>query len=106
MYLLCSVISSLICLNLLIIQVMVFDEPLLLLQYGSIGASGVISGLMGIFVIRCYFARLSLSLPILFNPIFSVPVRINRILLIGLFFAGDLAGSADQMVNADVMIDY
>ena len=105
-YFLCSIISSLICLNLLIIQVMVYDEPLLLLQYWSIGASGVISGLMGLFVIRCYFARLSFSLPILFNPLFSVPVRINGILLIGFFFAKDLAGSAEQMVDATVMIDY
>jgi len=105
-YFLCAVISSLVCLNLLVIQVMVFDDPLLLLQYASIGASGVISGLMGIFVIRCYFARLSFSLPILFNPLFSVPVRINGILLIGFFFAKDLAGSAEQMVDATVMIDY
>jgi len=52
------------------------------------------------------FARLSFSLPILFNPIFSVPVRINGIFLIGLFFAGDLAGSAEQMVDATVMVDY
>ena len=105
-YFLCSIISSLICLNLLVIQVMVYDEPLLLLQYWSIGASGVISGLMGLFVIRCYFARLSFSLPILFNPIFSVPVRINGILLIGFFFAGDLAGSVRQMGDIEVMIDY
>ena len=105
-YFLCGIISSLICLNLLIIQVMVYDDPLLLLQYSSIGASGIISGLMGLFVIRCYFARLSFSLPILFNPIFSVPVKINGILLIGFFFAKDLAGSAEQMVDATIMIDY
>ncbi|MBC2732801.1 MAG: rhomboid family intramembrane serine protease [Desulfobacteraceae bacterium] len=105
-YFLCSIISSLICLNLLVIQVMVYDEPLLLLQYWSIGASGVISGLMGLFVIRCYFARLSFSLPILFNPIFSVPVRINGIILIGFFFAKDLAGSVEQMADIEGMIDY
>ncbi|GEM_PF-582397 len=105
-YFLCGIISSLICLNLLIIQVMVYDDPLLLLQYSSIGASGIISGLMGLFVIRCYFARLSFSLPILFNPLFSVPVKINGIVLIGFFFAKDLAGSAEQMADASIMVDY
>jgi tetratricopeptide (TPR) repeat protein len=90
----------------LIIQVMVYDDPLLLLQYSSIGASGIISGLMGLFVIRCYFARLSFSLPILFNPIFSVPVKINGILLIGFFFAKDLAGSVEQMSDIEGVVDY
>ncbi len=105
-YLLCSVLSSLICLNLLIYQIQVYDDPLLILQYGSIGASGAIAGLMGLFVVRCHFAKLSFSLPILFNPLFSYPLRINGILLIGLFFAGDLAGSVVQMHYDDVMIDY
>ena len=105
-YFVCDIISSLICLNLIIIEMTIYDVPLRLHNFHSVGASGAIAGLMGLFVIRCYFARLSFSLPILFNPILSVPVRINGILLIGFFFAKDLAGSAEQMADATVMIDY
>jgi membrane associated rhomboid family serine protease len=105
-YLLCSVISSLIGLNLLLSQIQTFDDPLLLFRCGSLGASGAISGLMGLFVVRCYFDRRSLSLPILFNPLFSRPLQVNGILLIGFFLAMDLAGNVRQMNDLNVTIDY
>ncbi len=100
-----SVISNLISLNLLLDQTHVYDDHRQILEYHSIGASAAIAGLMGLFVVRCHSARLSFSLPILLNSWFPFSLRINGILLIGLFFARDLAGSGIQMHYNTVMID-
>lgn len=105
-YLLCSVISSLIGLNLLIGQVAVNDAPRLILQYHPVGASAAISGLLGLFAVCGHYARPAFTLPILFNPLFSFPMRIGSILLIGLFFAKDLAGSVLQMHYDDALVGY
>jgi membrane associated rhomboid family serine protease len=62
-------------------------------HFRSIGASGAISGVMGVFAVRCYFSRISVGLPFLFLPWLVVPVRVQALALICLFFAMDMAGS-------------
>jgi membrane associated rhomboid family serine protease len=58
--------------------------------YHCWGASGAISGIMGIYAVRCYFKTLLMPLPLLgiFSLLFSVylKVRVNALVLIGLFF--------------------
>jgi membrane associated rhomboid family serine protease len=103
---LCSLVARLVCLNLLISQIQVFDDPQLIFHCGAPGASGAVAGLMGIFVVRCYFARWSFRLPVLFNLPFSRPLQVNGILLIVSFLAMDLAGSVGQIDALTVTVDY
>lgn len=70
-----------------------------------LGASGAIAGIMGIFAVRCYFKSMIFPIPILgiFSLILpiSLKVRLNSLVIIGLFFLSDLSGGIDQMSNAD-----
>jgi membrane associated rhomboid family serine protease/TolA-binding protein len=69
----------------------------------SLGASGAIAGIMGIFAVRCYFKSMIFPIPILgiFSLILpiSLKVRLNSLVIIGLFFLSDLSGGIDQMSN-------
>jgi len=70
-----------------------------------IGASGAISGVMGIFAIRCYFKSMVFPLPILgifslFLPI-SLKVKLNSLVIIGLFFLSDLSGGIGQIAGTN-----
>jgi len=66
----------------------------------GLGASGAIAGVMGIFAVRCYFKSMVFPLPILgiFSLILpiSLKVRLNSLVIIGLFFAMDLSGGIAQ----------
>ncbi len=68
-----------------------------------LGASGAISGIMGIFAVRCYFKSMVFPIPILgiFSLILpiSLKVRLNSLVIIGLFFMADLSGGLDQISN-------
>jgi len=68
-----------------------------------LGASGAIAGIMGIFAVRCYFKSMIFPIPILgiFSLILpiSLKVRLNSLVIIGLFFLADLSGGIDQMSN-------
>jgi len=70
-----------------------------------LGASGAISGIMGIFAVRCYFKSMVFPIPILgiFSLILpiSLKVRLNSLVIIGLFFLGDLSGGVEQMSNVE-----
>jgi membrane associated rhomboid family serine protease len=76
----------------------------LMLQTGrSLGASGAISGLMGLAMVRCYFARISVSIPIfgllgLFLPV-GIRVRVHLLLLVVLYFLLDLLGTVRGVVH-------
>jgi membrane associated rhomboid family serine protease/uncharacterized Tic20 family protein len=68
----------------------------------SLGASGAIAGIMGIFAIRCYFKSMIFSLPIL--GIFSLllplnlKIRLNSLVIVALFFLSDLVGGLGQII--------
>lgn len=70
----------------------------------SLGASGAIAGVMGIFAVRCYFKSMVFPLPILgiFSLILpiSLKVRLNSLVIIGLFFLADLSGSIQQLAGS------
>jgi len=67
----------------------------------ALGASGAIAGIMGIFSVRCYFKSMIFPLPILgiFSLILpiSLKVRLNSLVIIGLFFLADLSGGIGQL---------
>jgi membrane associated rhomboid family serine protease len=74
-------------------------------SFHSLGASGAIAGVMGLFVIRCYFAKVKMAFPIFFIPNISLSLRLQAVLLIGLFFAKDVSGTVNQF-RTDIMINY
>ena len=69
----------------------------------ALGASGAIAGIMGIFAIRCYFKSMVFPLPILgiFSLILpvSLKVRLNSLVIMGLFFLLDLSGGIGQITG-------
>lgn len=69
----------------------------------GLGASGAIAGAMGLFAIRCYFKSMVFPLPILgiFSLILpiSLKVRLNSLVIIGLFFLADLHGGIGQVTG-------
>lgn len=71
-------------------------------QHG-LGASGAIAGVMGVFSVRCYFKTMVFPLPILgvFSLLIplSVKLRINSLVLMGLFFLADLSGGITQITG-------
>ncbi|MCM0083446.1 rhomboid family intramembrane serine protease [Geomonas sp. Red32] len=68
-----------------------------------LGASGAIAGIMGIFAVRCYFKSMIFPVPIMgvFSLIFpiSFKLRLNSLVVIGLFFYSDLAGGLSQIAG-------
>jgi membrane associated rhomboid family serine protease len=94
-----SVLSSLISLNLMVSQVNLLDAPLKLLRYPPAGASGAVSGLMGLSALRYGAAWRSVRGPIRCHPRFSFAVPITTTVLIGLFFVRDLAGHTAPAVH-------
>jgi hypothetical protein len=71
-----------------------------------LGASGSIAGIMRVFAVRCYFKSMVFPLPILgiFSLIFpiSFKVRLNSLVIIGLFFFMDLSGGIGQITGQNV----
>ena len=63
----------------------------------SLGASGAIAGIMGIFAVRCYFKSMTVPIPIVW-PI-SFKFTLNSLVIIGLFFLGDLSKGIEQMAD-------
>lgn len=76
----------------------------------GLGASGAISGVMGVYAIRCYFKSMVFPLPILgiFSLILpiSLKVRLNSLVIIGLFFLADLSGGIGQLAGEATMIGH
>jgi membrane associated rhomboid family serine protease len=76
----------------------------------SLGASGAISGVMGLFVIRCYFARVGMPIPVfgaLGAPIpLGYRLHMNAMVLVGLYFLRDLLGARSEIEEGASGIGY
>ncbi len=72
----------------------------------SLGASGAISGLMGVFAVRCYFKTIVFPFPVLglFSYIFplNLKVRMNSLVVIGLFFWADMSSGIEQILGTNM----
>jgi membrane associated rhomboid family serine protease len=75
-----------------------------------LGASGAIAGIMGIFAVRCYFKSMVFPIPILgiFSLILpiSLKVKLNSLVIIGLFFLMDLSGGIGQIAGSHSQIGH
>jgi membrane associated rhomboid family serine protease len=65
-------------------------------KFHSRGASGAVSGIMGLFAVRCFFARLTVCSPFFSLPVLSIPIGIQGTMLAGTFFATDVFGSLEM----------
>ena len=71
-----------------------------------VGASGAISGIMGIYIVRCYFKKMIVPLPIFgFLPI-NINIQMNAFVVIGFYFALDLQGGFSQLLGSTENIGY
>ena len=101
-----SVLSRLISLNLLVVQGGLFDASFTLFRYPPAGASGAISGLMGLFALRYGTPWRSTSRPkrCPLSFLFALPLSVT--VLIGLFFIRDFADSALPAAGLTGMAAY
>lgn len=67
-----------------------------------LGASGAISGIMGVFAVRCYFKTMVFPFPILGILPISFKIRMNSIVMMGLFFMMDLQDGIEKLSGAYV----
>jgi membrane associated rhomboid family serine protease len=72
--------------------------------YRGIGASGAISGIMGVFMVRCYFKKLVIPLPLF--GLLNAKLKINSLLLTGFFFLQDFQGGVDRLSGIDNGVGY
>ena len=57
----------------------------------SLGASGAISGIMGVFLVRCYFKKMVVPIPTFGLPV-SFNIRLNSLTVLAIYFMTDLQG--------------
>ncbi len=72
--------------------------------FHSIGASGAIAGITGVFLVRCYFKKLVVPLP-LFGLV-NAKLRINSLLPLGLFFLLDVRSGFRQLAGRGTPVAY
>jgi membrane associated rhomboid family serine protease len=70
----------------------------------GLGASGAIAGIMGVFIVRCYFKKLVIPLP-LFGLV-NAKLKVNSLLPLGFFFLMDLKGGFQQLSGGNSKIGY
>lgn len=64
-----------------------------------VGASGAISGLMGIFIVRCYFKKMTLPIPAFGFLPFNFNLQMNGLVVVGIFFSLDMRGGVLQLLG-------
>jgi membrane associated rhomboid family serine protease len=72
--------------------------------FHSVGASGAISGIMGVFMVRCYFKKLVIPLPLF--GLLNAKLKINSLLLTGFFFLQDFQGGVDRLAGINKGVGY
>lgn len=72
----------------------------------SLGASGAISGVMGIYIVRCYFKKMILPLPMFGILPININIQMNAFAVIGLFFALDIKGGLGQLAGVNSSTGY
>jgi membrane associated rhomboid family serine protease len=76
----------------------------------SLGASGAISGVMGLYMVRCCFGRVSFGIPILGALALTLPVvlriRVSPLVLLTLFFLSNLSGARATLEGVPTHIGY
>ncbi len=76
----------------------------------SLGASGAISGVMGLYMIRCCFGRVSFGIPIYGALGLALPlvlrVRVSPLVLLTLYFLSDLSGARATLEGVPTDIGY
>ncbi len=83
-----------------IVSTMIYEEA-----WGRVhllGASGAISGIMGVVAVRCYFTRMVLPIPIFGLAPVGIKLRMSSLVLMGLFFFSDLDAGVEQLQDASV----
>ncbi len=70
----------------------------------AIGASGAVSGIMGIFMVRCYFKKLIIPVPVFF--LVNAKLKLNSLIVLGFFFLQDLNGGFRQLAASKIQIAY
>ena len=70
----------------------------------GMGASGAVSGIMGLFMVRCYIKKLIIPLPLF--GLFSAKLKVNSLLPLGLFFLLDLKGGVRELAGSPSGIGY
>jgi membrane associated rhomboid family serine protease len=71
-----------------------------------LGASGAISGVMGVFIVRCYFKKMIMPIPLLGILPLNFNIKMNAFVVIGMFFAMDLKGGLSQLNGAIVQTGH
>lgn len=81
-------------------------EPFNLYDFHSLGASGAISGLLGIFAVRCYFSKIKVGLPFFGIPFLAILLKVNGTLFISFFFIMNIHGSLTQFHSKSIGINH
>ncbi|MBN2345072.1 MAG: rhomboid family intramembrane serine protease [Candidatus Aminicenantes bacterium] len=72
--------------------------------FHAIGASGAIAGITGVFLVRCYFKKLVVPLPLF--GLLNFKLRINSLLPLGLFFLLDVRSGFEQLAGSRTPVAY
>ena len=72
--------------------------------FHALGASGAIAGITGVFLVRCYFKKLVIPLPLL--GLINIKLKVHSLLPLGLFFLLDMRSGLKQLAGNTSTIAY
>jgi len=71
-----------------------------------IGVSGAISGVMGVFIVRCYLKKMIMPIPLFGVLPINFNIKMNAFIVIGMFFALDMKGGLSQLNGGMIRTGY